>query len=387
MKILYISDFYYTDSSGAKTSARAHLNTLNNLYGANNVRMVALLGPQNPENVDKNHILLTSSRNKIFLLWNCLCGYSTYLDQRGILKIVRLIKQEKIDIVFVDNSIFGKLIKKIKKIYPTVLVLAYYHDVKAKLARQWLSDAPIYRKPVMLAMLSNEKITAEYADVNFVLGNREEKFFSQAYKKRPEAHLSVYMDIQLSDEFYIKSCNNKKKLLFFGGYYLPNVHGIDWFIKEVYPKLNNNIEVIVAGRGMDKLKEKQYPPNITIMGYVESIEKLYRDADIVISPIFEGGGMKVKVAEAMAFGKVVVGSKESYEGYQEKIPNKYWNKFFYYANTADEFVSKIQNALALDEKKHHFNPEVREIYESGFSESYAEKTISEVINKYMGENK
>lgn len=387
MKILYITDFYYTVSSGAKTSARAHLKTLQNLYGKESVLVVALVGKNIPSVTEKEHIIIHGTHNKGVLLWNCLCGYSTYINKSAVKEILELIKGRNIDVVFVDNSILGLLIKRIKTVYPYIPVLSYYHDVKAKLARDWMRNAPIYRKPIMYAMLSNEKLTAEYADVNFVLGDREEKFFVEAYGKKPEAQLSVYMDITLSNDFYIKKPNAKKKILFFGGYYRPNVHGIEWFIKNVYPQLMCETELIVAGHGMDKLNSDSYPNGVVVKGYVESIEEIYRDADIVISPIFEGGGMKVKVAEAMAFGKIVVGSDESYEGYQEKIPDNYWDKFFYRANTAVEFLSKIRQALKSSAAERHFNPEIRELYEKGFSEKYAENVISKMIGECTGDNR
>lgn len=385
MKILYITDFYYTLSSGAKTSARAHLKTLQTLYREDNVSVVALVGKEVPSVVEKGHIIIKESHNKLILLWNCICGYSTYINKIVVEQILEIIRENKINVVFVDNSIFGKLIKAIKLQYPQIAVLAYYHDVKAKLARDWLNDAPFYRKPIMQAMLSNERLTAQYADVNFVLGNREEKFFVDAYKKKPEAQLSVYMDIHLSASFYNKSANKRKKILFFGGYYLPNVRGIEWFIKKVYPQLSDKPELIVAGRGMDKLKENHYPDGVEIRGYIESIEEIYRDADVVISPIFEGGGMKVKVAEAMAFGKIIVGSSESFEGYQEKIPEAYWNKFFYRADTENDYIVNLKKALQSSDNELHFNPEIRNLYEIGFSEKYAEKVISKMIKKCVEE--
>jgi polysaccharide biosynthesis protein PslH len=337
-----------------------------------------------PERTEEGHIVLPNTHNSAILLWNCLCGYSTYIDYSVIQKIIDIIRDKNSEVIFVDNSIFGKLVRQIKKQYPNILVLSYYHDVKAKLAKDWLKAAPIYKKPVYSSMLSNEKLTAEYADVNFVLGDREEKLYQEAYGKKPEAHLSVYMDVRLSENFYQKIPNKRKKLLFFGGYYMPNVHGIDWFIREVYPKLESDADLIVAGREMDKLKEKHYPDGVTVQGFVENIETLYRDADIIISPVFEGGGMKVKVAEAMAFGKMIVGSNESYEGYQEKIPDDYWDEYVFRANTADEFLTKIRAVLSMDDAKHHYNSEIRALYDEGFSEKYAENVISEMINKCMG---
>ena len=53
MRVLYVTDFYYTDSSGSKTSARVHYQTLQNLYGSGNVDLIALVGKSKPNNVNK----------------------------------------------------------------------------------------------------------------------------------------------------------------------------------------------------------------------------------------------------------------------------------------------------------------------------------------------
>ena len=389
MKILYITDFYYVSSSGAKTSAIAHLNTLRNLYGEGNVDVIALVGKDIPNNPEKNHIVVQGSKNKVILMIECLRGYSTYLNYKGMCKILSIINKKKYDAVFIDNSIYGQLIKKIKILFPELLVLSYYHDVKAKLATDWLNKASFYRKPVYQAMLNNEKLTSKWADVNLVLSDREERLYRLAYGKKPEAQLSVYMDIPLADNYFKRKNKKRKRLLFFGGYYIPNVNGINWFVDNVLNKIDDEIELLIAGREMDRLNEKSYPSNVKIEGFVEKIDDVYKDADIIVSPIFEGGGMKVKVAEAIAYGKIVIGSDESYEGYQEKIPDIYWNKFFYRANSAEEFVDKINIALNSDPNMLHFNREIREVYEENFSEQYAEKQISRVIDKYLnkGENK
>ncbi|MCI8518357.1 MAG: glycosyltransferase family 4 protein [Hungatella sp.] len=385
MKILYITDFYYTVNSGARTSARAHLKTLQNLYGKEHVDVIALVGRNKPKCVEKGHTVIRGTENKIVLFCDCLCGYSTYLNRVGIRQIAEIAGKNGSDVVFVDNSIFGKLIKTMKKKNPRIPVVAYYHDVKASLAKTWRAAAPIYKKPVMQAMISNERLTAQYADANLVLGNREEKLFIDAYGKHPEAHLSVYMDINLTPAYFRRTIKNKKRLLFFGGYYLPNVHGIHWFIKNVFHEISDTAELIVAGYGMDQLEGQNYPAGVRIQGFVEELESVYRDADVIISPIFEGGGMKVKVAEAMAFGKVVVGSDESFEGYQEKIPQEYWDRYFYRANTAEEFTLQVKRALEFSEERLHFNKEIRELYEDGFSDKYAEKTISKIIDQVLRE--
>lgn len=381
MRIIYITDFYYFEACGARTSARAHLTTLQNIYGKPNVYVIALVGHKNYQYKPEHHIEHGTSRS-LTLFFQCLKGYPSFLGPQNIKSVMKQIEQYNPNVIFIDNSIYGILIRSIKEKYPKVIVASYYHDVKAKLALEWKKQAMWYRKPVYQAMITNERLTAKYADINYTLNKRETDLYHNAYGKKPEAELPVYMDVQAkrySEKENTKRKGEKLRLLFFGGYYLPNVHGIDWFIKNVFPKLSN-VELYIAGRGMDKLQNQYQDKNIFIQGEIASIEELYSKADMIISPIFEGGGMKVKMAEAMAFGKIAIGSDESYEGYGQNIPKEYWNRFFFRANTVDEFVDAINKIQSFD-SINTYNPEVRAIYEKHYSEQYAEKVISESINR------
>ena len=59
-----------------------------------------------------------------------------------------------------------------------------------------------------------------------------------------------------------------------------------------------------------------------IIGGVEQLAPYYNNADIVIAPLFSGGGMKQKTAEALAYGKTFVGTMESMQGYEEELEIK-----------------------------------------------------------------
>jgi len=384
MKVLYISDFLYFADSGAHVSAKVHLKTLKQLYGNEYVSVIALTGKEMPTSVVDTHIIIKGYKNPVSLLCGCLLGYPTYLNKKGIYKILSVVRNYGIDMVFIDNSIFGRLTKQIKKEFPKILVASYYHDVKAKLAKDWKDVAPFYRKPVYSAMIKNERLNQQYCDINFTLNGRESQLFYDAYNKFPEAELSVYLDVPLDHENISSSkMESKLKLLFFGGYYGPNINGIKWFVQNVIPSLPDSVELRIAGNNMERLKKFNFPKNVIISGRVEDLSKVYLDADIVISPIFEGGGMKVKIAEAMAYGKVVLGTDESYEGYQEHIPKDYWEKLFYRCNTAHDFIVTITEISRQYFARDKFNSEIRELYEKFYSPQYACETIGGAIQKYF----
>jgi glycosyltransferase involved in cell wall biosynthesis len=53
---------------------------------------------------------------------------------------------------------------------------------------------------------------------------------------------------------------------------------------------------------------------VEITGFVDSVEPYIRSAAVVGAPIRTGGGMRVKVAQAMAMGKAIVATPLAAEG-------------------------------------------------------------------------
>lgn len=383
MKVLYIADFLYFMDGGAHVSACAHKDTLIDMYGAENVDIISLTG-QGDDRPQYNEIdIIRGERNKIRLWIDCFLGYTTYLNKNGIKRILSYIHKNNYSIVLIDNSIFGLLVKQIKENYPKLPVISYYHDVKASLALKWKKEASLRKKVVYEAMIYSENINQQFCDVNLTLNPRESALYEKYYGKKPELQLGVYMDIQL-DPDYLNSdqeLSDVLNILFIGSHYKPNVDGIDWFMKKVLPLVSVKNRLIVAGSQMDLLQNEltSIPENVHIMGHVEDLSKLYMEADIVISPIFEGGGMKVKIAHAVGYGKVIIGTDESFEGYQENIEAEQWNKFFYRCNTEKEFACAIES-IREDSTLHKMNKPIREYFERNYSKEYAKQVLEKAID-------
>ena len=92
--------------------------------------------------------------------------------------------------------------------------------------------------------------------------------------------------------------------------YSPNFDSVLYFIEEIYPGLKKifpDIQLLVTGRydnvNVDRILNC---PGITLTGYVKDIrDVLYRSAACII-PLRQGGGMRLKIPEAMAAGVPVV---------------------------------------------------------------------------------
>ena len=118
-----------------------------------------------------------------------------------------------------------------------------------------------------------------------------------------------------------KDFAERKDILFVGGFnHTPNVDGILWFLREIFPLIIKNIKdvrLIIAGSNPpDILKNMDNGHNIIIKGYVDDkeLKNLYGNARIAIISLRYGAGVKGKTVEAMHYGVPVVSTSFGIEG-------------------------------------------------------------------------
>ncbi|MGL6128108.1 glycosyltransferase family 4 protein, partial [Chryseobacterium artocarpi] len=99
-------------------------------------------------------------------------------------------------------------------------------------------------------------------------------------------------------------------------------------------------ELIIIGKGMDDYFKDLKNKKVKVYGYVEDLSSYYYNANVVIAPIFTGGGMKTKIAEAMMYGKNILGTEEAFEGY-ELIKETHF--LFNTAEDCHEIITVLKN--------------------------------------------
>jgi len=110
------------------------------------------------------------------------------------------------------------------------------------------------------------------------------------------------------------------RVLFVGALNRPeNVEAIRYLLTHVWPavrKRHPGAQWWVVGGGMEEglRKELETDPRIRVTGRVESVEEYYASAALFVAPILSGGGIIVKIQDAMAAGVPVVTTPFGNEG-------------------------------------------------------------------------
>ena len=114
------------------------------------------------------------------------------------------------------------------------------------------------------------------------------------------------------------SREEKDTAVFVGGFcHPPNVEAALWLGNDIMPLLRTlrpGIRLIIVGSYPTKAIQALANDDIVVTGRVPAVEPFLERAAIVLVPIRTGGGMRLKVLQAMAMGKAIVTTPLGAEG-------------------------------------------------------------------------
>lgn len=273
-------------------------------------------------------------------LVNTLHGYLNGMNAKFVNDVIASLEHKRYSMVFLASSNYGKLTRIIKGRFPHQKVCVLFNNIEYNFIRSQMS---VSVKPqlllTLLATYRSEKNVAKFADKVIVLNDREAHELQRLYGRCPDGIIPISLKDECDTESLRKVAagRNEQRLkgIFVGCNFYANKHAVEWFSNEVAPRMENaSIEIV--GKGFEN--EKQYErSNVRMVGTVDSVAEHYLSSDFVIAPIFKGAGMKVKVAEAMMYGRTVIGTPEAFMGYG------YVDTFGVVCATADDFVKAINS--------------------------------------------
>ena len=266
-----------------------------------------------------------------------LCATLTLEGRRQFLN--QLVLQQP-DIVWLDTSLFGLLIKNIRLSVPKAKIISYFHNVEIDLLRQRISGGAFHYIPAYISTYLNEKHSAQKSDEIIAITNSDLKRINKYYSTQG-MHV---IPVSLCPGTVVSNNNPRSdEVVFVGSDFGPNIEGLKFLNDHVAPLLKNT-RVLVVGSGLERHLKGNVHARLLLLGYVDDIGSIYSRCKVSLAPIFSGGGMKVKIAESLMNNCPVISTSFAAIGYEDAS-----NDSIHRIDTAEEFAKAIENWRPLNQ--------------------------------------
>lgn len=234
-------------------------------------------------------------------------------------KLISILKENKFDIVQFELVYMSPYIETIRK-YSKAKIILRAHNIEHLIWQRIAEGTKNFFKKFYINHLVNTLQNYELSILDKYDGivpitNEDAEFF-EAHSSKPVFPVSFGINL---DNFEIFEKQEVENAVFHIGAmnWMPNDEGIKWFLKEVFPLLHQNLpdlKIYLAGREMPDWLKNLKLENVVVVGEVPDALEFISSKSISIAPLLSGSGIRVKIIESMAMGKVVVSTSIGAEG-------------------------------------------------------------------------
>lgn len=161
------------------------------------------------------------------------------------------------------------------------------------------------------------RIVREFDAVLAVSEEDRQALLAAAGVPRPITVIPIAVDVD--DLPVVARAPDAHRLVHVGTmYWPPNIDGMEWFIREAYPLIRRDFPAagldVIGARPPQSLLDYHGRDAIAVTGYVPDPLPYLQQAAAFIVPLRAGGGMRVKILEALARGLPLVTTTLGCEG-------------------------------------------------------------------------
>ncbi|ASA23774.1 glycosyltransferase family 4 protein [Paenibacillus donghaensis] len=310
------------------------------------------------------------------------CSYMSHADLDMKDEILALCRANDYRQVFISHSLLGSCADIVKQVLPQAVVVTDAHNFESGLSAQLAEKKKglsgwFYRMNAVWTRSDELKLMD---NTSLLLTTSEQDglaFKALSFRNAQKVHV-IPNFIRIEDYAGTAGTDKENWIILPGNMnYFPNVNAALYFYREIYPLVKAKVPDIkwyIVGRDVhpEVAALAEADRSIVITGYVDSVADYIRRAKVVIAPLKEGSGTRLKILEAWALKTPVVSTSKGAEGllYEHNIN-------LMIADDPDDFAANV-TLLLLDKERRfvlaeHAYQTLLKNYEAG---SVREKLLS-----------
>jgi glycosyltransferase involved in cell wall biosynthesis len=280
------------------------------------------------------------------------------------------------DFFLVEHGRSAELIRYVKNLWPKAICIVNSHNVESELFRQILPDSG--RKYLDISKIEQyERRVLSQSDLLWACSQDDlDKYRDLGV--RPRNTGLVPNGVDTTHVGFIQSPPMGKTILFVGNLsYKPNVDGVLWFFKEVWPVIQRRVPDVqwqLVGSWPEPEILRLAGNGINVAANAPSLRPFLESSAVAICPLLSGSGTRLKILEAFSAGVPMVSTRIGAEGLEVKD-----GVHLFLKDTAEEFASAVCQLLDSFEDRESLRCRARKLVE----EKYDWEVISKAAAKQM----
>jgi len=226
------------------------------------------------------------------------------------------------------------------------------HNAVYLLTRRMAAQArnPIARlgyRRESVRMAAYEAQTCLAFDRVVTVTDEDRQYLLQLYPngRQPRFSNVIPICLELESNTVENRLPNASTILFLGGmHWPPNADGVEWFAEHVLSLIRVHVPearfTAIGKQPPQSLRAEVLAGHIHLPGYVEDVRPFWRNSGVFVVPLRAGGGMRVKILDAWAWGVPVVSTTVGAEGLACSSGNN-----VLLADSAEEFAQAVVQVL------------------------------------------
>ena len=297
---------------------------------------------------------------------------SRFVDTEYEKALTNLLQQNQYDIIQLETVYLAPYISVIRKNSKAKIAMRA-HNVEHEIWQRIANNSNILPKKWYLNYLTSklkrfEKERLQDYDILVPITQKDSEYFMKMGYSKPASVTPIGINISDYQPDY-SSFDKELSLSFIGSLdWMPNAEGIQWFLEKVWnqtSKIFPEFQLHIAGRNTPNWVYKPQRKNVIIHGEVPDAHDFINQHSIMIVPLFSGSGMRVKILEGMALGKVVITTTMGLEGI-DATPKKE----VLIADSESEFIACFEYCSQNKAEIKHIGQQARQLIETKYNNEF-----------------
>lgn len=326
-------------------------------------------GAQLPPELDFYRAVYTTKLDNRIKLWDAfrnLFSGESYHVERFVSpafrdQLVRLLRAGEYEVVQLETLYLAPYIPYIRQ-YSDALIALRTHNVEHEIWQRISNNTRSLFKKWYLQHLTAklkryETAQLDRCDLLIPISERDLSRFRRMGARTTAAVTPIGIDPAAYAPDY-RSFQRPTTVSFIGSLdWMPNQEGLRWFLHKVWgPRLQEGGPSLhIAGRNTPDWLFRTRLKNVFVHGEVGDAVDFINAHSIMVVPLLSGSGMRAKILEGMALGKVVLTTRLGLEGIDARPGRE-----VLVAETPQQFAALLRRYAAAPDQLEHIGRQARQ---------------------------